>query len=304
MSATSVSTAPAARAWEQSGSAVVPLLVWSALLRQQLLLGKGAARVQVQYRMAKPIPSVSQLQEDMDRQMSALQADTLFRFAQHAKRHPAAAAGLQVTVLNCTSLRVADASSTRPYVHYQFPGHPQPVDTAIQPGPDAVFDEKRTFEFAPDPQTSCLFLSKLGEERLQLHVFDAGNAGEHVGSASVPLRCADAPCACWRLAESLQYRDFMCGWSAAFTWLFWSKCQAVRCLGAVFGAVAHWVWTSQGLWVPYFEVMAIGTMLAVRVVCVVRCARSDSRKHGTCCYAVDAGRSQRKTLGTYEIRSS
>eukprot|EP00892_Ulva_mutabilis_P010113 jgi/Ulvmu1/7474/UM037_0017.1 len=150
--------------------------------------GTSLGTVRVQYRMPRPIPSVAQLQQDVDRELSVMQADPLFRFAQHAKRHPASAAGLQVTIVSCAALRVVGADSARPYVNYQFPGHPQPVDTAIQPGAAPVFEEKRTFEFAPDPQTSCLFLSKLGEERLQLHVFDAGNAGEHVGSASVPLR--------------------------------------------------------------------------------------------------------------------
>lgn len=128
----------------------------------------------------------------MERQLSLLQADTLFRFAQHAQRHPASAAGLQVTIVSCSGLKVADPGSARPYVHYQCPGHMQPVDTAIQPGPDPRFDESRTFEFAPEPQTSCLFLSKLGEQSLRLHVFDASNGGEHIGSVDVPLRYAGA----------------------------------------------------------------------------------------------------------------
>lgn len=145
--------------------------------------------LQILYRMARPIPSIAKLQADMNRQVSLLQADTLFRFAQHAQHHPASAAGLQITINNCSNLRVANPSSAQPYVHYQCPGHMQPVDTAIQPGPDPTFNEKRTFEFAPEPQTSCLFLSKLGEEKLQLHVFDAGNGGEHIGSVDVPLRC-------------------------------------------------------------------------------------------------------------------
>lgn len=141
--------------------------------------------------MLKPLPPFSHLVEDVKDSMTALQSDTLYRFAWHAQQHPSSSTGIQVRVIGCTGLSLNSADSSRPYVHYQFPGYMQPVDTAVQHGSDPQFHEKRIFEFSPDPQTNPMFLSKLRETTLQLQVYDASETGSNalVGTAQVSLQC-------------------------------------------------------------------------------------------------------------------
>lgn len=142
--------------------------------------------------MLKPLPAFSHLVEEMKDSMTALQSDTLYRFAWHAQQHPSSSTGIQVRVVSCTGLSLNSMQNSRPYVHYQFPGYMQPVDTAVQHGSDPQFHEKRIFEFSPDPQTNPMFQSKLRETTLQLHVFDAAENGPNalVGTAQVSLQCA------------------------------------------------------------------------------------------------------------------
>lgn len=141
--------------------------------------------------MLKPLPPFSHLVEEMKDSMTALQSDTLYRFAWHAQQHPSSSTGIQVRVVSCTGLSLNSMQNSRPYVHYQFPGYMQPVDTAVQQGPDPQFHEKRIFEFSPDPQTNPMFLCKLRETTLPLHVFDASENGSNalVGTAQISLQC-------------------------------------------------------------------------------------------------------------------
>ena len=141
--------------------------------------------------MLKPLPPFSHWVEDVKDSMSALQSDTLYRFAWHAQQHPSSSSGIQVRVVSCTSLQLNSSEGSRPYVHYQLPGYTQPVDTAVQYGPNPQFNEKRIFEFSPDPQTNPLFLSKLRDAALQLYVYDASalDSNALIGTAEVSLQC-------------------------------------------------------------------------------------------------------------------
>jgi Ca2+-dependent lipid-binding protein len=145
--------------------------------------------------MLKPLPPFAHFVEDVKDSMCALQGDTLYRFAWHAQQHPSSSTGIQVRIIGCTGLSLANPDSARPYVHYQFPGYMQPVDTAVQHGQNPRFNEKRIFEFSPDPQTNPMFLSKLRETVLQLHVYDASENGSNalVGTAQVSLQCVSIP---------------------------------------------------------------------------------------------------------------
>lgn len=142
--------------------------------------------------MLKPLPPFSHLVEEVKDSMTALQSDTLYRFAWHAQQHPSSSSGIQVRIISCTGLSFNDTEGARPYVHYQFPGYMQPVDTAVQRGPDPQFNEKRIFEFSPDPQTNPMFLGKLRGIVLQLYVYNASetDANALVGTADVSLQCA------------------------------------------------------------------------------------------------------------------
>jgi hypothetical protein len=140
--------------------------------------------------MMKPMPPFSHLVDEVEAYMCAKQSDTLFRFARHAQRNPSSSAGIQVRIISCSGLVLQDPAKARPYVHYQFPGYLQPVDTAVQHGSSPCFHEKRIFEFAPDPQTSRLFLAKLRDAALHLQVFDAAETGLEalIGAVSISLQ--------------------------------------------------------------------------------------------------------------------
>jgi hypothetical protein len=122
---------------------------------------------------------------------AALKTDAFVRFAQHARRDPSTASGIRVTVHSCNNLAVTSRERSRAYVHYIFPGYPQPIDTALRKGHRPIFQEKRVFEFGPDAQTSHVFASKLRDAFVDFSVFDAAVDGDeaHIGSTQVALKC-------------------------------------------------------------------------------------------------------------------
>ena len=116
-------------------------------------------------------------------------------FAAQAKEDPSSASAIKVTVHSCSDLVLsthADAAKT--YVQYEFPGHAAAVETLAQSGCNPAFEESRTFEFAPHPQSNAAFADALRTAVLRLVVLDAAadSSGETVGIANLALSCA--PC--------------------------------------------------------------------------------------------------------------
>jgi hypothetical protein len=119
------------------------------------------------------------------------------RFAAEAERDVSAASAIRVTVHSCHSLKLSSHDpASQVYVQYEFPGYLAAVDTALKPGTKAEFNESRTFEFAPNPQSSPSFCEALQKSVLTFAVFDASAVGDasQVGVCRIPLQCAPHPC--------------------------------------------------------------------------------------------------------------
>jgi C2 domain len=147
--------------------------------------------VQVTYLMHKPmLPFLARLDAPLA-ELANPQPNVFSRFAADAARDPSFASGIRVTVLACSELASSNREATCPYVQYEFPGFPVAVDTATKRGIQPTFKEDRTFEFAPNPQTSREFVSALRVSQLTFVVFDAAGEGDeaHIGICNVSLEC-------------------------------------------------------------------------------------------------------------------
>lgn len=152
------------------------------------------AASQVTYFMHKPLLPFLQL-DALPPTSSAdgAQTDIFSRFAAGAARDPSHASGIQVTIVACTELDAVDAAAARPYVQYEFPGYAGAVVTATKRGVRPAYHEARTFEFAPNPQTTRAFMDALRASQLTLVVFDAAAATDnaHIGICNIALECVD-----------------------------------------------------------------------------------------------------------------
>jgi hypothetical protein len=119
------------------------------------------------------------------------------RFAAEAQRDVSAASAIRVIVHSCHSLRLPSQDlSSKVYVQYEFPGYPVAVDTALKADTNPEFNESRTFEFAPNPQSSPSFCEALRKSVLTFAVFDASTVGDssQVGVCRIPLQYGHISC--------------------------------------------------------------------------------------------------------------
>jgi hypothetical protein len=183
---------------EKSCLDVLPLAVDRTRIRENTCSSAMCAvMLQVTYLMHKPmLPFLNSLDRPQPSNgPSDAHQDSIFAtFAANAAHDPSKASGLRVTVHKGTDLVLnrSDPSSSRLYVQYEFPGYPQPVNSALKAGRHPEFADSRVFEFGPHPQSAAAFLNALRTALVTFAVFDAAGAGDDalVGRGDVSLQCA------------------------------------------------------------------------------------------------------------------
>lgn len=156
--------------------------------------------LQVTFTMFRPLlPFLDILEPRTIKPLPAPAPGILASFAAKAKEDPSTASAIKVTIHSCTDLVLAThADAAKVYVQYEFPGHAAAVETLAQSGCSPEYEESRTFEFAPHPQSNAAFADALRTAVLRLAVLDAAadGSGETVGIANLALSCAPRSLLC------------------------------------------------------------------------------------------------------------